>query len=796
MNKGKRIAALLIAFAMLFTGILSNAPSAEAAKKKVKIKSVSVASSLSGNKKTVYVAKGKKVKLATTVKATPNKKANKKVSYKSKNSKIASVSASGVIKGIKPGSTKITVTSKSNKKKKAAITVKVMKAPVTKVTLKQKKATLEKGAKLSLKATVKAKKGAVKTVGWKSSNPKAATVSSKGVVSAVGAGTATITAQAIDGSNKKASCKVTVNDSVSLTGMKILNSNMISFSLNKAFSLSAGQISVHAKSYVNGAYRGNVKISALSTNDQRNYRLSLHDNIYTGSYIRLSIPALQGNKILECQYLDPVCAYTDDVVRTGWVGDEFSDDFSFGSQEMGYSQYAINRLPAGLTATPHKSYLEISGTPTQPGVTQAVFTAVDELGNTMTKNIYFAIGSDTVMAGAAAPRYIVSTDAGATYVSPSIVGGSGSYRCQILADPKNSGAHIDGDGDIAIYPKTPGDYTVTVRATDTQNPARFCNFQAVFHVAQGISVSGYIKDAQGNPMEDAYVRFINKNLANRYAYSGGLYTNEKGIYTATLIPGTYDVKISYGDSTESIAGFADNYIENQAMTASRSGYDFTLPLYKVSLISGNTDASLNRTWYINNKRAGYGSTLYLRPGTYTLTSDITNSGGNTHEAWNGSWFSGMTLTRTYSDVRLSAAVRVINTAVQASVVSTPTGQSTTETYRYPAAKDSDYTMDCDGTKYSLPEESVYDTDGDWYADADAYTARVIQITETADYILGSYSGYVQLYDQQGAVIEPSSEAEEQKTYASLPAGTYYVGTGSYSTYDTDICMWNASNAEY
>lgn len=36
MNKGKRIAALLIAFAMLFTGILSNAPSAEAAKKKSK----------------------------------------------------------------------------------------------------------------------------------------------------------------------------------------------------------------------------------------------------------------------------------------------------------------------------------------------------------------------------------------------------------------------------------------------------------------------------------------------------------------------------------------------------------------------------------------------------------------------------------------------------------------------------------------------------------------------------------------------------------------------------------------
>jgi len=45
----------------------------------------------------------KKVKITTTVKVKPNKKANKKVTYKSANKKIATVSAKGVVKGVKAG---------------------------------------------------------------------------------------------------------------------------------------------------------------------------------------------------------------------------------------------------------------------------------------------------------------------------------------------------------------------------------------------------------------------------------------------------------------------------------------------------------------------------------------------------------------------------------------------------------------------------------------------------------------------------------------------------------------------
>ena len=100
--------------------------------------------------------------------------------------------------------------SKADKKKKCTITVTVG-TPVTKVKLNKTKSTMTVGKKQTLKATVTPKKASSRAVVWKSSNTKIATVSSKGVVKAKKAGTATITATAKDGSGKKAACKITVN---------------------------------------------------------------------------------------------------------------------------------------------------------------------------------------------------------------------------------------------------------------------------------------------------------------------------------------------------------------------------------------------------------------------------------------------------------------------------------------------------------------------------------------------------------------------------------------------------------
>lgn len=81
----------------------------------------------------------------------------------------------------------------------------------TKVKLNKSSATLAYGKTLTLKATVSPSYVTSKTVTWKSSNTKYATVSSKGVVRVKKAGighTVTITATAADGSKKKAVCKI------------------------------------------------------------------------------------------------------------------------------------------------------------------------------------------------------------------------------------------------------------------------------------------------------------------------------------------------------------------------------------------------------------------------------------------------------------------------------------------------------------------------------------------------------------------------------------------------------------
>lgn len=87
--------------AALSTAVVCNASDAQA--KKASVKKVT-ASAPSGKK--VYVAKGKKVKITTTVKVKPNKKANKKVTYKSGKQKDCYGISKRCCKGCKSGKNK------------------------------------------------------------------------------------------------------------------------------------------------------------------------------------------------------------------------------------------------------------------------------------------------------------------------------------------------------------------------------------------------------------------------------------------------------------------------------------------------------------------------------------------------------------------------------------------------------------------------------------------------------------------------------------------------------------------
>ena len=146
-----------------------------------------------------YVAKGKSVTL----------KASEAVTWSTSNKKTATVSAKGVVKGIKAGKVKITATSKSNPKVKKTWTMTVKDKAVSKVTIKAAKTELDPDETITLKATASPSEAA-QSFEWKSSNSKVATVNEKGKVKAVSAGKAKITAAATDGSKKKATITITV----------------------------------------------------------------------------------------------------------------------------------------------------------------------------------------------------------------------------------------------------------------------------------------------------------------------------------------------------------------------------------------------------------------------------------------------------------------------------------------------------------------------------------------------------------------------------------------------------------
>ena len=142
---------------------------------------------------TVYTGKTK------ALKATTND-SDAIVTFKSGNTKVATVSSKGVVKGVKAGT--------------AVITAKVGNATATcKVTVKASTIKFAKASVTIYKgktATVKATATPSATVNYTSSNTKVATVNSKtGVIKGIKAGTVTITAKA---GTLKTTCKVVIKN--------------------------------------------------------------------------------------------------------------------------------------------------------------------------------------------------------------------------------------------------------------------------------------------------------------------------------------------------------------------------------------------------------------------------------------------------------------------------------------------------------------------------------------------------------------------------------------------------------
>ena len=129
--------------------------------------------------------------------------------YQSSNKAVATVSEDGMVTTGRKGTARITITSKEDSTISTTTKVHVGKR-VNKIRLNATKKTIFQGNYYMLKVSVTPKSAAYKKTTFVSSDSTVASVSSKGKITAIAPGTATITVTTMDGSNLTRTIQITV----------------------------------------------------------------------------------------------------------------------------------------------------------------------------------------------------------------------------------------------------------------------------------------------------------------------------------------------------------------------------------------------------------------------------------------------------------------------------------------------------------------------------------------------------------------------------------------------------------
>lgn len=163
------------------------------------------ATSISLNLNQANLKVGETIQLEATV--LPTTTTDKSVIWFSSDDSIASVDANGLVTANKEGTAEIIAKAGS---KEASVSITVISTLAEAITLNRTTAALSVSGTIQLRASVSPETTTDKTVTWISSNEAIATVNSEGMVTAHGLGECDITATTADGSNKTASCHITV----------------------------------------------------------------------------------------------------------------------------------------------------------------------------------------------------------------------------------------------------------------------------------------------------------------------------------------------------------------------------------------------------------------------------------------------------------------------------------------------------------------------------------------------------------------------------------------------------------
>ena len=175
----------------------------------VKAKTVSV-TEVTLDRAELTLTEGETETLTATVK--PDNADNRKVTWSSDKTDVATVDGAGKVTAVKAGEAVITVTTEDGGKTATCkVTVKAKVVPVTGVDVKPWSVTIGANGTTKLTCTVAPSNATNRNVKWESDNPSVATVDSDGNVRAVSAGVAKVSAVTEDG-GFRSGCTVTVKE--------------------------------------------------------------------------------------------------------------------------------------------------------------------------------------------------------------------------------------------------------------------------------------------------------------------------------------------------------------------------------------------------------------------------------------------------------------------------------------------------------------------------------------------------------------------------------------------------------
>ena len=193
--------------------------------------------SVSVSPSSLFLKAGESRNIIATI--LPADATDKAVTWSSDNPDVATVNNAGKVTALSAGIATITVTTEDgNKTATCVVTVEESTVAVTGVILDKERLTIKKGESFSLTATVLPADATNKAVTWSSDNPDVATVDNAGEVTALSAGTATITVTTEEG-NFTASCVVTVEESTVLVTGVTLDKERLTIKKGESFSLTA-----------------------------------------------------------------------------------------------------------------------------------------------------------------------------------------------------------------------------------------------------------------------------------------------------------------------------------------------------------------------------------------------------------------------------------------------------------------------------------------------------------------------------------------------------------------------------